>query len=233
MSSKGPSMFQRCSMEFFSCFLIVFTIQNSGTKFYGIFSIALSFFIGVFIAAKVSGAHLNPAVTFMAYLNDAYKSSNTSFTKTYLPYMFSQTLGSLLGGMLSDVLGGETVHPAISDVSLGGAFISEGFFTFFLCLGVSVIADPNSGMDPAMCGLVVCSIIYITATSIGPFTSGVVNPAIGIALTLSSWVIKGVNDSRLLPLYIIAPLFGAYAAHFVYVRTIKPAMQPQEAIYDD
>lgn len=232
MPNKGPSIFQQCSMEFFSCFLIVLTIQNTGTKFYGAFAIAVSFFIGVFIAAKVSGAHLNPAVTLMVYLNDRKKDPYGTKFKNYLYFMFAQLLGSALGALLSDVLGGDTVKPAISHVSLFGAFLAEGFFTFFLCLAVSMIADPHSGTDPAMCGIVVCVLIFITAVSIGPYTSGVVNPAIGMALVLASSIVKGDQDFRAVPLYIIAPLAGGAIAHMVYVKFIKPAMQ-QDSIRDE
>lgn len=232
MAQKGPSTFQKCALEFFSCFIIVFTIQNTGTKFYGAFAIAISFFIGVFIAAKVSGAHLNPAVTFMVYLNDRYKNPHNTRIEKYLPYVAAQILGCLLGGLLSDVLGGDTVKPALTEVSAFGAFLSEAMFTFFLCLGVSVIADPNSGMDPAMCGMVVCGLIFITAISIGPYTSGIVNPAIGLALVISGAIVKDTQDIAILPIYLLAPLVGSWAAHSIYVRFIQPNM-PQEHVNDE
>jgi len=209
----------------------VFTIQNTGTKFYGAFAIAVSFFIGVFIAAKVSGAHLNPAVTFMVYLNDRYKNPHNTPIERYLPYIAAQFLGCLLGGLLSDVLGGDTVEPTIK-LSVIAGFLAEAFFTFFLCLGVSVIADPNSGMDPAHCGMVVCSLIFITAISIGPYTSGIVNPAIGLSLVLAGSIVKDSQDLAILPTYLIAPLVGSWAAHSVYVRFIQPHM-PSEHVNDE
>ncbi len=227
MSSKGPSTFQKCTMEFLSSFIIVFTIQNTAPKTYGAFAVAVSFFIGVFLAAKVSGAHLNPAVTFMVYLNDKERNPHSTQLITYVPYVCSQILGALLGALLSDVLGGATLSPVIKNMSLTNAFFAEAFFTFFLCVGVSVIADPHSGMDPAMCGLVVCTLIFITAVSIGPYTSGVVNPAIGIALVVAGDVVKGIEDFSVLPLYIIAPLAGAYGAHQLYIKIIRPGMQQE------
>ena len=226
MANRGPTLGQQLTMEFFSCFIIVLTIQNSGTKFYGAFSIAISFFIGVFMAAKISGAHLNPAVSFMAFLNEKVENPATRSSKT-LYYMLFQFLGCLFGGLLSDVLGGDTVKPAFS-VHYSNGFISEAIFTFVLCLGVSVIADPYSNTDPAMCGMVVSGIIFVTAISIGPFTSAMVNPAIGVALALSSSVVKDNQDLGLIPIYIVAPLIGAYAAHIVYIKTIKPAMQTDQ-----
>ena len=222
-----PTLGQQLTMEFISCFIIVFTIQNSGTKFYGAFSIAVSFFIGVFLAAKVSGAHLNPAVSFMAFLNERVENPTAHPQKT-LYYMLFQFLGCLLGGLLSDVLGGDTVKPAFSNITFFGAFLSETIFTFFLCLGVSVIADPYSNTDPAMCGMVVAVIIFVTAISIGPFTSAMVNPAIGIALALSSAVVKENQDLDLIFAYLLAPLIGGYGAHLIYIKFIKPAMQTDQ-----
>jgi len=231
--AKGPTIFQQCTMEFFSCFLIVLTIQNAGTKTYAAFAIAVSFFIGVFIAAKISGAHLNPAVTFMVYFNDKERNPHATKITKYLPLIAAQILGATFGALLSDVLGGFTQTPQIK-LSYFQGFLAEALFTFFLCVGVSVIADPHSGMDPAMCGMVVCTLIFLTAVSIGPHTSGIVNPAIGIALVTAASVknIKKDFDPMVTFVYILAPLVGAYVSHILYVKIIRPAMQ-QDRIEDE
>jgi len=56
--------------EAIGSFFIVLAIQNAHTFEYGVFAIALSFLLAVFLAAKVSGAHLNSAVTLTIFLNE-------------------------------------------------------------------------------------------------------------------------------------------------------------------
>jgi len=109
------------------------------------------------------------------------------------------------------------------------AFVHEMLYTGLLCFMVSIICDEhyNPKPEPALIGLLVAGIIFVEANAIGGWTGGVVNPSIGVSLILARCLAVGnfANFNRVV-LYIVAPCVGAFGAHVLYEKFVKPFFAP-------
>jgi glycerol uptake facilitator-like aquaporin len=77
--------------EFIGTFIflsVILTIASSNAKSYAPLAIGLALTVAVLFAWDLSGGHLNPAVTFMSYMN-----GSTSGMKA-LVYVVAQLLGA-------------------------------------------------------------------------------------------------------------------------------------------
>jgi len=215
-------------MEFIGSFFIVFTVHNctdpANTTPFGVFAIALSFFVSVFISAQISGAHLNAAVTFLIYLKDSKANPDLDPTKYYY-YVASQVAGGLTAGLVSSSLDGHLAQVSLG-TSVATGFLLEGLFCMLLCLAVRTIAEFHVS-DPAIAGLVVAGVIFVQAVSIGSFTGGVINPSIATALIGARALAYGSGELANFWLYLLAPLAGAYAAHIVFDKYVDHYKQVQ------
>jgi len=61
-------------------------------------------------------------------------------------------------------------------------------------------------------------VIFIQAVAIGPYTGGVINPSIGIALIAARGFAYGGDEFGYLWLYVMAPLCGAWAAYSIFEK---------------
>lgn len=152
------------------------------------FGWAIAVFIGVFITATVSGAHLNPAVTIgLAVTGD--------FAWSGVPaYIAMQMLGAMVGTTLvwamykphyDDTTDPEGIKstfcnaPAIPNVFTN--VLSEILGTFVLVYGVLHIAGATVGSESASLGaldaLPVALIVLGVGLSLGGSTGYAINPA--------------------------------------------------------
>jgi len=209
-------------MEFVGSFFIVFTIHNctdpANPTAFGVFAIALSFFISVFLAAQISGAHLNAAVTLLIYLKESKEKPDLDPTKYYY-YVASQIAGGLCAGLVSSALDGNLAKPAITTSNATG-FLLEAIFAMLLCLCVRTIVEFHVS-DPSIAGMIVASVIFTQAIAIGPFTGGVINPSIGISLIGARAFAFGSSELANIWIYILAPCAGAYAAHAIFDKYVE------------
>ena len=176
--------------------------------------IAIAHGIGIFIAiaafGRISGAHLNPAVTVAALV--AGKIGMVGAIR----YIAAQLLGSIAAvGLLKlsafgsvDNLG---VH-MVQNISLGQAFLLEVILTFILVMTVFAVAMDRRSVPqivPAAIGLVVLAEHFVGV----PVTGASMNPArsLGPALIAGNW-----SDHWL---YWVAPLLGGILAAAVYTVT--------------
>jgi len=210
-------------MEFLGVFFLVLTIQNAAPKVYSNFGIGIVFFTMVFIAAPVSGAHLNPAVTFFCYLGDSSRDPSVQKEK-YVYYALYQCLGAIAATIVSYVMGGNVIDLNYApDITFGMAFLLELIFTAILCFTVGNIGESKT--NAAEAGLAVAGVIFIGSVAIGPFTGGVVNPSIGTGLLIGRTIVMGGVNLGLLWLYIFAPLCGAYLAHICHEKYQRPNLK--------
>lgn len=128
----------------------------------------------VYVAANVSGGHLNPAVSVATLVT-----GHTSASRT-LAYVLAQVLGATTGSALHLLLIPGAHHvgcfaPHVG-VSLGQAAGWELIMTFMLVTTVYAVAvgEPSFGnMGPLAIGLAV----YAAALAGGGFTGAALNPA--------------------------------------------------------
>jgi len=219
--------------EAIGSFFIVFTIQMAHNHDYGVFAIALSFFLSVFLAANMSGAHLNSAVTLCIFLNETKsKKAGSTPVEKYYGYVIAQIVGGTVAGLLASSLHGDETIVALGvkeGVNGSTAFVYEMLYTGLLCFMVSIICDENYNPkpEPALIGLLVAGVIFVQANAIGSTTGGVINPSIGISLLLAKALgAQGFIQFNRVFLYILAPCVGAFGAHWGYETFIKPFLAP-------
>lgn len=118
-------------------------------------------------------------------------------------------------------------------VSLAGAMAAEGFGTFLLVLMIFALTEgcnvgrPDDTLAPVFVGLTVSSIICLIA----PLTQAGLNPARDLAPRLAAWMLGWgraafpAYAAGALLVYVLAPLLGAAAAAFAFIRIIEPHMR--------
>ncbi|CAM4416148.1 MIP/aquaporin family protein [Zobellia roscoffensis] len=192
----------------------------------------IAVFIGVYVSADVSHAHLNPAVTLA--LATAGK-----FSWGLVPgYMVAQVLGAMMGNFMiwlsykkhydatedqGAILATFCTGPAIRSPFWN--FVTEAIGTFTLVFGIFFIAGGSFGEEAISLGaldaLPVALLVMGIGFGLGGPTGYAINPArdFGPRLLHSILPLKGKSSSdwgyAWIP--IIAPLFGAFIAALAYL----------------
>ena len=207
-------------------------------------ALAEGFVVAVFIYVygNISGAHINPAVTFGLALNGSIKWATAAF------YWIAQFLGAILAGLLFNYLvgalstilgqaitidGGLTVGILNSagpgkvltpDSLLAMAF--EALLTFFLVN--TYLHTMVAGKVGPSTGWAVGMTLAFAILAGGPFTGASLNPAhtFGVALfskgvaasatAAASAAKQSITDPFLYVVYFVGPLLGATLAVLAY-----------------
>ncbi|MFZ9661336.1 MAG: MIP/aquaporin family protein [Chitinophagaceae bacterium] len=164
---------------------------------------AIAVFVGVYISANSSGAHLNPAVTIALAISG-------KFAWQDVPTYF---LGQFLGGCISSflvwvsyiqhfdatndkqtTLGVYATIPAIKDAKWN--FLSECIATFVFVLAILFIAKPASSLG-SLDALPVALLVLGIGLSLGGTTGYAINPVRDFAPRFMHAImpIKGKGDS--------------------------------------
>src|ERR671934_595882 len=197
----------------------------------------------VYSIGKVSGCHINPAVTFAL-------AATKRFPWREVPaYWAAQVVGAVLGGLAIWAL---FAHSAI-DLGMGqtsfnqdtttwaSAIFAEGIGTFMLMLAILGIVDTRSPSDFA--GIVIGGVVVAIIMIVGPITGASLNPARAFGPELVSAFGNGATHwNQLIPGYVLPGLVGAGAAAFAYdflaeprrvVRPIKDAVTHPDNVAAD
>lgn len=156
------------------------------------------------ILGPISGAHFNPAVSFIFFLRGDLSRRLVCF------YVIVQILGGVIGtwaahGMFElPILQVSTV-----DRSGFGNCISEIIATFGLVLVIILALSQNSKSIPMLVGMYISAAYWFTAST------SFANPAVAIARSFTD-TFAGIRPSELL-MFIPAELCGAYVA-FILAR---------------
>ncbi len=192
----------------------------------------IAVFIGVFISADVSGAHLNPAVTFG--LATAGK-----FAWDLVPgYMAAQVLGAMMGNLLvwltykkqydatedqGALLATFSTAPAIRSPFWN--LVTEIIGTFALVFGVFYIAGGTVSDEPIKLGaldaLPVALLVMGIGFGLGGPTGYAINPARDLGPRIMHAILplkgKGSSDWGYAWVPVIGPLIGGALAALVYM----------------
>ncbi len=208
--------------------------------------------LGVYVAARLSGAHLNPAVTLTLA---AFKGFSW---KKVAPYMIAQTLGAFVAALIvrwnyTEVLGhfdpGHTIKsqfvfstlPGNGNPAAGvhewGAFRDQVIGTAILLILILAVTDalntpPGANLGPFIVGLIVVAIGMAFGTDAGY----AINPARDFGPRLASyltgyhtaWRDQWGNLYFWVP--IVAPLVGGLIGGVFYkffVSAFLPGAEPE------
>ena len=187
--------------------------------------------MGIYVAGKISGAHLNPAVTLALAIFRGFP------WKKVLPYSIAQVTGAFVAAALvyrnylpafhqvdprlERTAGIFTTFPAFPSLPQAG-FLDQVIGTALLLLFIFAITDefnmpPGANMTPLMIGLVVVAI----GMSFGAMHGYAINPArdFGPRLftVLAGFSNNGITDgNRVWWVPVLAPLIGGVLGAAVY-----------------
>jgi len=202
------------------------TKGNNGGWIVITFGWAIAVFTGVFVAGKVSGAHLNPAVSVaLAYLGEIKAEA--------LPlYIGGQVIGAMLGAFFVWVCYKQ--HFDVTDDASGklavfctGPAIRNTFFnlatefigTFTLVFGVLFMVKPDNSLG-ALDALPVSFLVLGIGLSLGGPTGYAINPARDLGPRIMHALLpikgKGNSDWKYSWIPVIGPLAGGVVAAIVY-----------------
>jgi glycerol uptake facilitator protein len=233
----APQPARRCAAEaggtlllvLFGAGLVVAALSvGDGTITYaGVGFIALAFAIVVAVAVyafgPVSGAHINPAVTFGLAVARRFPWAEL------VPYVIAQLVGGAVGALLivaafgtgAADLGAVGSTTLAEGVGYGQGIVAEVLGTYILVFAIMAVAvDPRApaGWSGWIIGLAVACAILV----IGPLTGGSLNPARTFGPYLAAAMFGGDVPWSQFPLYWVGPLLGGALASLSYDLLARP-----------
>ncbi|MEO9885417.1 MAG: MIP family channel protein [Balneola sp.] len=154
----------------------------------------------IYAFGKISGAHINPAVSIAFAVTDRFDE------KQVAPYIVAQLAGGIFASVILAFLFQE--HEGLGTTLPAGdwhqTFILEIILTYFLMVVILFVSQNKAVTE--FTGLAVGFVVLLEAMFAGPITGASMNPARSIAPALIS------GNLTHLWMYIIAPVIGALLA---------------------
>ena len=196
---------------------------------FGLSVVAMAYCIG-----RVSGCHINPAITIGMYVDKRID------TRDAIGYIVFQFIGGIIGAVLlwlilnqtsvwtpADGLGTNGFGAAsMAGINMGGALLVEILLTFIFVLAALGVTSTKAtaAQGGIVIGLTLVLVhllgIGLTGTSVNPARS--FGPALMMLAEGSSLPIEQVW------VFIVAPIIGAIIAGLVW-KFLKPEDEPEEA----
>jgi len=229
--------------------VLLFPTKNPGEIVHGGFTNitlgwGLAVTMGVYIAGKISGAHLNPAVTLPLAVFRGFP------WRKVLPYCLAQTAGAFVAAalvfwdylpafhqvdpQLENTAGIFTTFPAFPALPHAG-FLDQVLGTALLLLLIFAITDefnvpPGANLAPLMIGLVVVAI----GMSFGGMHGYAINPARDfgprVFTVAAGFRNNGITDgSRVWWVPVVAPLLGGLVGAALYDFGIRRYLKRSQA----
>src|SRR6478672_5005010 len=155
---------------------------TGGAPFTGAELLAISTAFGLAVVAmvyaigKISGCHINPAVTIAMVVTRRMPWSQGG------PYVVAQCVGATLGGLAIWGVFAHKVHDAgvghiayAANTSIGSAALNEGIGTAILLFTILGVVDKRGGAD-LLAGLVIGLIVIGVIITVAPQTGAAINP---------------------------------------------------------
>ena len=165
-------------------------------------AIALAFgltvMICIYVFGKISGAHLNPAVTIGLLVTKNIDLIDSVY------YIIAQVIGACLGSLCLFLC-------------LGAPAVTGTFFLMMVVMGVAVDKKAEPGFAGISIGMTVAAVIVV----LGAFTGASINPARTFGPYLLDTLLGGANLWGFFPIYLVGPILGAICAAFAYAYLAK------------
>jgi len=210
------------------CGSAVLAANFSSDPFIGIGLVGVSLAFGltvltiVYSLGRISGAHLNPAVTIGLWAGGRVE------TATVLPYIVAQILGGIAGAAILYVIATGN-GSAIGDFAANGygehspgkydllsGFVCEFVMTFIFIIVIFGATERDRSRE-AFAGIAIGLCLTLIHLISIPVTNTSVNPARSIsqAVFVQGWALGQ------LWLFILAPILGAVAGGIVYKVALR------------
>src|ERR1700716_2102750 len=187
-------------------------------------SVAFVFIITALVYAigKVSGCHINPAVTFGL-------AATRRFPWKEVPvYWLAQVVGAIIGALaIWAAFGHQAVTLGLGQTSFAdstsylSAALAELIGTGLLLFAIMGIVDTRSPNDLA--GLVIGGAVVGIILIFGPITGASLNPARALGPEIVSTLAGGPTHwAQYVPVYLVPGLVGAALACFAYDFMARP-----------
>lgn len=173
------------------------------------FAFGLAVLTMVYTIGKISGCHINPAITLGMLL------SKRIFGKDAGMYMVFQVIGAIIGSSILYILAKDsgsvtTLTGANGYTNVLPAFVAETVFTFIFLL--VVLGSTSKGANTKFAGIAIGLALVLIHIVCIPITGTSVNPARSIGPAL----FQGGEALSQLWLFIVAPFLGAAIAAVVW-----------------
>jgi glycerol uptake facilitator protein len=186
----------------------------------------LAVFTAVYITGPISGAHINPAVTFGL----AIESGDFS---NLLPFWAAQVIGAFIGAILvwlayfqhwagtgpDGQLAVFSTGPAIRNYAWN--LVTEAIGTFMLMFGVFAISGGDGDIIGSLSAITVGFLVWSIGLSLGGPTGYAINPARDLGPRIAHQILplpgKGPSDWGYSWVPIVGPLIGAALAAFLWM----------------
>jgi glycerol uptake facilitator protein len=212
----------------------------------------LSVMVAVYVAGGVSGAHINPAVTFALAVRRGF-----SWGKV-IPYFVAQILGAFVGALgvylayrdglvqagmpnvwctgpgsvFASAFWGGTGADAVAAYSLATATITEILGTAVLMLGIVGWGDTEGGSAGYLGAFIVGLVVVMVGLTLGGPSGYAINPARDFGPRIFGLLVgtTGLFDGLYwLVAPIIGPLIGGPLGVILYDIFIKPGLDAEPA----
>ena len=173
------------------------------------FAFGLAVLTMVYTIGKISGCHINPAITLGMLLSKRISGKDAGM------YMIFQVIGAIIGSSILFILAKDsgsttTLTGANGYHDLVPAFVAETVFTFIFLL--VVLGSTSKGANTKFAGIAIGLALVLIHIVCIPITGTSVNPARSIGPAL----FQGVEALSQLWLFIVAPFLGAAIAALVW-----------------
>lgn len=200
------------------CGSAVFAGNAAGSVGAGVGTLGVAFAFGLSIVAmaysigKVSGCHINPAVTLGMLISKRISGKDAAM------YMVFQVIGAILGSAILYALVSTGTHAgptmtgsnSFAEGAMAQAFIAETVFTFIFVL--VILGVTSKGALNNFAGLAIGLTLVLIHIVCIPITGTSVNPARSIGPA----IFQGGEALSQLWLFIVAPFLGAVIAAVVW-----------------
>lgn len=193
-------------MEAIGAFFLVLVFGFTGNPL----AIGLTLMALVYIGARVSGAHFNPAVSLAFFLKRQINAGEL------IIYIASQLLGAFLAAIALYFLSNSVFY--VEPPSTNGLYqqvFGEVIFTFIFVLVMLTLTLTQTFRRTNVSGLAVGLTFGGMLMVATPISGGILNPAISIGPALFD-LFQGGNSITDSLLYTLAPLTGGALAAFAF-----------------
>jgi aquaporin NIP len=226
MSVQPPGLLRRAIAEGIAAFALVFAgcgaVVTNATHRGALGAVGVSLVFGLVIMAMVyatghlSGAHINPAVTFAFTLTRHFPARDA------FAYVSAQLAGATAGAfVLAAAWSGKpaSLGATVPSVGVTSALLYETVLSAFLMFVIISVATDTRAVGAAA-ALAIGGTVGLDALFGGPITGASMNPArsFGPALASGQW-----HDFWI---YLLGPLLGATVGAFAYQFIRTPRTPP-------